>query len=148
MIEKCQQLVTSLPHVPAIHELKLRDCNKVVLNELPPKVLEFTISGNDALVSLPIGNNHCLRKLDVSDCPSLRLLPIIGKADALKSLSVKNCWKLVFPMHQCYPSLESLCIRSSFDSFVSFPLELFPNQFINLNCVSEVIIHSMQSHDT
>ena len=32
----------------------------------------------------------------------------------------------MFPMHQCYPSLESLCIRSSFDSLVSFPLELFP----------------------
>ncbi|KAM4072793.1 hypothetical protein ACB094_11G166400 [Castanea mollissima] len=116
VIEKCQQLVASLP----------RYCNKVVLNELPPQVLKFTISGYDALVSLPIGNNHCLKELDVSDCPSLRLLPSMGEADTLKSLSVKSCGKLVFPMHQCYPSLESLCIRSSFDSFVCFPLELFP----------------------
>ncbi|XP_050281749.1 putative disease resistance protein At3g14460 [Quercus robur] len=126
VIEECQQLVASVSCVPAMRELKLRYCNKVMLNELPPKVLEFTISGYDALVSLPIGNNHCLRKLEVSDCPSFRLLPIIGKADALKSLSVKNCGKLVFPMHQCYPSLESLCMRSSFDFLVSFPLELFP----------------------
>ena len=96
------------------------------MNELPPQVLKFTISGYDALVSLPMGNNQCLEELDVSDCPSLRLLPSIGEADTLKSLSVNNCGKLVFPMHQCYPSLESLCIRSSFDSFVSFPLELFP----------------------
>ncbi|KAF3964289.1 hypothetical protein CMV_011405 [Castanea mollissima] len=126
VIEKCQQLVASLPRVPVIHELKLQYCNKVVLNELPPQVLKFTISGYDALVSLPIGNNHCLKELDVSDCPSLRLLPSMGEADTLKSLSVKSCGKLVFPMHQCYPSLESLCIRSSFDSFVCFPLELFP----------------------
>ena len=61
---------------------------------------------------------HCLKELDVSDCHSLRLLPSIGKADRLKSLSVNNFGKLVFPMHQCYPSLESLCIRSSFDSRV------------------------------
>nr|XP_023924571.1 putative disease resistance RPP13-like protein 1 [Quercus suber] len=126
VIEKCQQLVASLPRVPAIHELKLQYCNKVLLNELPPQVLKFTISGYDALVSLPMGNNHCLEELDVSDCPSLRLLPSIGEADTLKSLSVNNCGKLVFPMHQCYPSLESLCMRSSFDSLVSFPLELFP----------------------
>ncbi|KAM3686026.1 hypothetical protein ACJW31_11G165600 [Castanea mollissima] len=99
VIEKCQQLVASVPCVPAIHELKLQYCNKVVLNELPPQVLKFTISG---------------------------LLPSMGEADTLKSLSVKSCGKLVFPMHQCYPSLESLCIRSSFDSFVCFPLELFP----------------------
>ena len=126
VIEECQQLVASVSCVPAMRELKLRYCNKVMLNELPPKVLEFTISGYDALVSLPMGNNHCLEELDVSDCPSLRLLPSIGKADTLKSLSVNNCGKLVFLMHQCYPSLESLCIRSSFDSLVSFPLELFP----------------------
>ena len=126
MIEKCQQLVASLLRVPVIHELKLQNCNKVLLNELPPQVLKFTISGYDALVSLPMGNNHCLEELDISDCPSLRLLPSIGEADTLKSLSVNNCGKLVFPMHQCYPSLESLCMRSSFDSLVSFPLELFP----------------------
>ncbi|XP_030962786.1 putative disease resistance protein At3g14460 [Quercus lobata] len=126
VIEKCQQLVASLPRVPVIHELKLQYCNEVLLNELPPQVLKFTISGYDASVSLPMGNNHCLEELDISDCPSLRLLPSIGEADALKSLSVNNCGNLVFPMHRCYPSLESLCIRSSFDSLVSFPLELFP----------------------
>ena len=125
VIEKCQLLVTSLPHLPAINELKLQYCNKVLLNELPPQVLKFTTSGYDALVSLPMGNNHCLEELDVSDCPSLRLLPSIGKADTIKSLGVKNCGKLLFPMHQCYASLERFCIRC-FNSLVSFPLELFP----------------------
>ena len=105
VIEKCQLLVTSLPHLPAINELKLQYCNKVLLNELPPQVLKFTISGYDALVSLPMGNNHCLEELDVSDCPSLRLLPSIGKADTIKSLGVKNCGKLLFPMQPmlCIP---------------------------------------------
>ena len=105
VIEKCQLLVTSLPHLPAINELKLRYCNKVLLNELPPQVLKFTISGYDALVSLPMGNNHCLEELDVSYCPSLRLLPGIGKADTIKSLGVKNCGKLLFPMQPmlCIP---------------------------------------------
>ena len=110
----CQLLVISLPHLPAINELKLQYCNKVLLNELPPQVLKFTISGYDALVC----NNHCLEELDVSDCPSLRLLPSIGKADTIKSLGVKNCKKLLFPMHQCYASLERFCIRCSFNSRV------------------------------
>ncbi|KAF3964288.1 hypothetical protein CMV_011404 [Castanea mollissima] len=95
----------------AINELKLQYCNKVLLNELPPQVLKFTISGYDALMSLPMGNNHYLEELDVSDCPSLRLLPSIGKADAIKSLGVKNCGKLLFLLHQCYAFLERFCIR-------------------------------------
>ena len=139
MIEDCQLLVASLPRVPVIHELKLQYCNKVLLNELPPQVLKFTISGYDALVSLPMGNNHCLEELDVSDCTSLRLLPSIVKDDTLKSLCVNNCGKLVFPMHRCYPSLESLCIRSSFDSLVSFPLELFPK-------LNHLDIHGCQNY--
>ena len=90
----------------------------MLLNELPPQVLKFKIIGYDALVSLPMGNNHCLEELDVSDCPSLRLLPSIGKADTIKSLGVKNCKKLLFLMHQCYASLERFCIRCSFNSRV------------------------------
>ena len=71
-----------------MRELKLQYCNKVVLSELPSQLLKFTISGYDALVSLPMGNNQCLEELDVSDCPSLRLLPSIGEADTLKSLTL------------------------------------------------------------
>nr|XP_023922134.1 putative disease resistance protein At3g14460 [Quercus suber] len=71
-------------------------------------------------------NNNCLEELDISDCPSLTLLPSSGIADTLKSLGVKNCGKLLFPMHHRYASLESVCIRSSCDSLVSFPLDLFP----------------------
>uniref|UniRef100_A0A2N9GEA7 Disease resistance RPP13-like protein 1 n=1 Tax=Fagus sylvatica TaxID=28930 RepID=A0A2N9GEA7_FAGSY len=125
-IDKCQQLVASLPSAPAIHQLKLQYCQKVLWNELPPQVLKCSISGYDALESLPMDNNHCLEKLEISDCSSFLLLPSSGIADTLKSLGVKNCGKLLFPMHQCYASLETLCIRKSCDSLVSFQLDLFP----------------------
>uniref|UniRef100_A0A2N9GIM5 NB-ARC domain-containing protein n=1 Tax=Fagus sylvatica TaxID=28930 RepID=A0A2N9GIM5_FAGSY len=111
VIDKCQMLVASLTSAPAIHQLKLQYCQKVLWNELPPQVLKCSISGYDALESLPMDNNHCLEKLEISDCSSFLLLPSSGIADTLKSLGVKNCGKLLFPMHQCYASLETLCIR-------------------------------------
>nr|POE57942.1 putative disease resistance rpp13-like protein 1 [Quercus suber] len=126
VIDKCQQLVASLSSAPAIRQLRLQYCLKVVLNGLPPQVLKLKISGYDNLESLPKDNNNCLEELDISDCPSVMLLPSSGIADTLKSLGVKNCGKLLFPMHHCYASLESVCIRSSCDSLVSFPLDLFP----------------------
>ena len=39
VIDKCKQLVASVPSAPAIRELKLQYCHKVLLNELPPLVL-------------------------------------------------------------------------------------------------------------
>ena len=71
-------------------------------------------------------NNNCLEELDIFDCSSLMLLPSSGIVDTLKSLGVKNCGKLLFPMHHPYASVVSVCIRSSCDSLVSFPLDLFP----------------------
>ena len=126
VIDKCQQLVATLPSAPSIRQVRLQYCHKVVLNELPPQVLKLKIIGYDNLESLPMDNNNCLEELDISDCPSLTLLPSSGIADTLKSLGVKNCGKLQFPMHHRYASLESVCIRSSCDSLVSFPLDLFP----------------------
>ncbi|KAK4592064.1 hypothetical protein RGQ29_016521 [Quercus rubra] len=126
VIDKCQQLVATLASAPAIRQVRLQYCHKVVLNELPPQVLKLKIIGYDNLESLPMDNNNCLEELDISDCPSLTLLPSSGIADTLKSLGVKNCGKLLFPMHHRYASLESVCIRSSCDSLVSFPLDLFP----------------------
>ena len=78
VIDKCQQLVASVPSAPAIRELKLQYCHKVLLNELPALVLKLRISGYDALESFHMDNNHCLQELDISDCPSLMLLPSCG----------------------------------------------------------------------
>ncbi|KAL4600857.1 hypothetical protein ACB092_11G230100 [Castanea dentata] len=119
VIDKCQQLVATLPSAPAIRQVKLQYCHKVVLNELPPQVLKLKIIGYDNLESLPMDNNNCLEELHISDCPSLMLLPSSCIADTLKSLGVKNCGKLLFPMHHHYASLESVCIRSSCDSLMN-----------------------------
>ena len=104
VIDQCQQLRASLPSAPDIRELKLQNCHQVSFNELPPQVLKLTIGGYEDLASLP---------------PILFPLSS-GIADTLKSLHLERCGKLLFPMHQCYASLESLYIICSCDS-----LELF-----------------------
>ena len=109
VIDQCQQLRASLPNASDIRELKLQNCHKVSFNELQPKVLKLTIGGYDSLVSLP---------------PIMFLLSC-GIADTLKSLHLERCGKFLFPMHQCYASLESLCIICC-DSLELFSFDLFP----------------------
>uniref|UniRef100_A0A2N9GC41 Uncharacterized protein n=1 Tax=Fagus sylvatica TaxID=28930 RepID=A0A2N9GC41_FAGSY len=119
-IENCPNLTKGLPDgLFSLKALVIDKCQMLVR-------FTYYISGYDALESLPMDNNHCLEKLEISDCSSFLLLPSSGIADTLKSLGVKNCGKLLFPMHQCYASLETLCIRKSCDSLVSFQLDLFP----------------------
>ena len=110
MIDQCQQLRASLPSAPDIRELKLQNCHQVSFNELPPQVLKLTIGGYEDLASLP---------------PILFPLSS-GIADTLKSLHLERCGKLLFAMHQCYASLESLYIICSCDSLELFSLDLFP----------------------
>ena len=110
VIDQCQQLRASLPSAPDIRELKLQNCHQVSFNELPPQVLKLTIGGYEDLASLP---------------PILFPLSS-GIADTLKSLHLERCGKLLFPMHQCYASLESLYIICSCDSLELFSLDLFP----------------------
>ena len=110
VIDQCQQLRASLPSASDIRELKLQNCHKVSFNELQPKVLKLTIGGYEDLASLP---------------PILFPLSS-GIADTLKSLHLERCGKLLFPMHQCYASLESLYIICSCDSLELFSLDLFP----------------------
>nr|POE95611.1 putative disease resistance protein [Quercus suber] len=110
VIDQCQQLRASLPSAPDIRELKLQNCRKVSFNKLPPQVLKLTIGGYEGLVSLP---------------PIMFPLSS-GIADTLKLLHLERCGKLLFPMHQCYASLESLCIICSCDSLELFSLDLFP----------------------
>ncbi|XP_062173763.1 putative disease resistance RPP13-like protein 1 [Alnus glutinosa] len=64
-IHECPQLVASLPRAPVVRELQLRDCNEVLLKELPTKLRKLTIGRFDALESLPMGmvaSNNCLCK--------------------------------------------------------------------------------------
>ncbi|KAI8015623.1 putative disease resistance protein [Camellia lanceoleosa] len=72
-----------------------------------------------------------LTDLGISDCRAIRCLPekVMCLNSCLKSLSVWDCPKLVFPlseeMENCYTSLESLSLVNC-DSLPSLPLELFP----------------------
>jgi Leucine-rich repeat (LRR) protein len=103
-IRKCPQLVASLPRPPIVHELKLKDCNEVLLRELPAKLRKLEIGGFDALESLPMGivaSNNCLQPLEIS-----------------------NCMKLELPTHSHFVSLETLKLDGC-DSLKSFPLDLF-----------------------
>lgn len=63
VIDKCQQLVASVPCAPAIRELKLQYCHKVLLNVLPPQVLKLRISGYDAFGVLPYGQQPLSSKV-------------------------------------------------------------------------------------
>ncbi|XP_062174362.1 putative disease resistance protein At3g14460 [Alnus glutinosa] len=114
-IHECPQLVASLPRAPVVRELKLRDCNEVLLKELPAKLRKLTIGGFDALESLPMGmvaSNNCLQPLEIS-----------------------NCMKLELPTHSHFVSLETLRLEGC-DSLKSFSLDLFPKLYdINIwNC--------------
>ncbi len=108
-IEECQQLVASLPLSPAIHELKLKDCGKVLLKELPPTLHSFTIEGCHILQSFV--------ELMTSPPSGCRLF-------TLKSLTI--CGILQMPRGHYYPSLERLELQGGYDSLWSFPLEFYP----------------------
>ncbi|XP_062173760.1 putative disease resistance RPP13-like protein 1 [Alnus glutinosa] len=109
-IHECLQLVASLPKAPVACELKLRDCNEVLLKELPTKLRKLEIGGFDALESLPKGmvaSNNCLQELEI-----------------------RECMKLELPTHSQYfvSQLETLRLDGC-DSLKSFPLDLFPKLY-------------------
>jgi Leucine-rich repeat (LRR) protein len=107
-IHECLQLVASLPRAPVVRELQLRDCNEVLLKELPTQLRKLVIGGFDALESFPKGMvayNNCLQELEIS-----------------------KCMKLELPTHSHFLSLETLQLDGC-DSLKSFPLDLFPKLY-------------------
>ncbi|XP_027339032.1 putative disease resistance protein At3g14460 [Abrus precatorius] len=130
VIEKCGDLVSSLPRAPSICELTISESNKVRFEELPMSVHDLSINGCDLMASMfgafAISHPNCLHYLSISDC-SLAV-SFVGDClpECLKELSIRNCGKLEFPKQQ-HELLESLGITNSFDSLSSFPLEVFPD---------------------
>ncbi|XP_057457504.1 putative disease resistance RPP13-like protein 1 [Lotus japonicus] len=128
VITKCEQLVVVVP--PTICELQLECCEKVSIQSLLPQLLNLKISSYNAAESLfeAIDNrSSCIEKLSISSCPLIQHLPSNGIANTLKSLTIINCENIEFPMSQCFPYLEFLCIKWSCDSLRSFIMDLFPN---------------------
>nr|POF17176.1 putative disease resistance protein [Quercus suber] len=132
-IKACEQLEASLPAAPSIRELELRNCNDALLKELPPALHYLAVIGFKNLESLPLpegvmDHNHCVESLFIHDFPVLKSLPSGGLSSptTLKYLDIRNCKEVEFPMYPCYSFLERLTIKDSFNSFKSFPLDIFP----------------------
>lgn len=128
VITKCEQLVVVVP--PTICELQLEFCGKVSIQRPLPQLLNLRMSGYNAAESLLLegidNRSCCIEKLSISSCPLIQQVPSNGIANSLQSLNVTNCEKIEFPMNQCFPCLESLCIKWSCDSLRSFIMDLFP----------------------
>lgn len=60
-IEKCQHLVASIRRVPTLRVLCLRDCDNVLLKELPSQLCNLTIESQsfvELIMSLPGVGSH------------------------------------------------------------------------------------------
>ncbi|XP_059440504.1 putative disease resistance protein At3g14460 [Corylus avellana] len=104
-IHECPLLVASLSKAPVVRQLHLRDCNEVLLKELPTKLWELEIGGFDALESFPTG--------------------MVASNNCLEVLRIEKCMKLELPTHLNFSSLERLELDGC-DSLKSFPLDLSP----------------------
>ncbi|KAF3959650.1 hypothetical protein CMV_015558 [Castanea mollissima] len=111
-IKKCQQLVASVPRAPTLNTLQLRDCDKVVLKELPPKLDDLFIRGGRIFLQSFAELMTCLA------------VPGSGVPTTLKSLDIGGTFQITTGHY--YPSLERLRIRDDSDSLWSFPLESYP----------------------
>ncbi|KAF5441812.1 hypothetical protein F2P56_036970 [Juglans regia] len=102
----CPKMLASLPKSPTICELKLINCRKDILRELPLHVTEkLTIDRFDAVdMSVLVG----------------------GLPSTLKFLEIKNWKKLGLPINLDYSCLEVLKLFDC-DSLRSIPMDLFPN---------------------
>ncbi|XP_059441946.1 putative disease resistance RPP13-like protein 1 [Corylus avellana] len=130
-IANCQQLVAPLPRTPAIRNLRLDDCNGVLLNEWPPGMQKLEIQRFDALEFLPKGmieSNGGLQELSIHWCSSLVSLPKDGLPSTLKTLKINSCKKLELSTNLDYSSLGKLSLVNC-HSVKSFPLDLFPNLY-------------------
>ena len=127
-IIECQQLTASLPKTPALHILRLIDCDKILLKELPPNLDCLIIGGSTTtLKSIEGITTHCYSSLEslviTGGSDSLWSLPLefypklkdfqVIKSENLESLSVsEGC-------HRDLTSLTTLLIKEC-PNFVSF----------------------------
>lgn len=132
-INRCMQLISSLPTAPAIRELRIDESYKVELQlqELPISLQSLSVGGCELVESvikvIAINQPTNLQSLCLSDCSwdmsfSMDCLP-----ECLKVLQIWNCGKLEFPEQEQHGSLESLEIDNSCDSLTLLPLEAFPS---------------------
>ena len=99
-INECQQLSASLPKTPAVRSLELNHCDKVVLKELPPKLVSLCIGG-------PATSIEGITTLYYS---SLEVLTIKGGCDSLWFFPLEFYTKLKYFFVYESQNLESLSV--------------------------------------
>lgn len=142
-IDGCQQLVASLPIVPAILELKMRNCDEISLRTAASSSFahleSLQVSDVSEWTELPLGlqrlsierchsvqshleclaeKNICLQDLVIRECSFSRALSSAnGLPDTLRSVSIYNCKNLELLMPDflkgLYPFLGHLHISGT-----------------------------------
>ena len=99
-IERCWQLVSPLPRVPAIRELTTRSCDILRWKELPPLLQYLAIKDSGSLESLleegKLKICTCLQDLRIIDCSFSRTLSRVCLPVTLKSLVIHQSYNLDF----------------------------------------------------
>ncbi|KAL4599260.1 hypothetical protein ACB092_11G114700 [Castanea dentata] len=141
-IEKCQQLVASIPRAPTLNALQLSDCDKVVLNELPPKLNYLKIRGGciflQSFMELAVtgsGVSTTLKSLEIQGTFQITTGHYCICAPNLTSISITNCNKLKsLPenMRTLFPSLDYLAVCLC-PELESFPEGGLPINLVTLN---------------
>ncbi|KAJ7982361.1 Disease resistance protein [Quillaja saponaria] len=106
VIKGCHQLASSIPMAPVMENIKLEECEKLLLKHLPSTLKSVKIHGDGI--------------------PDSLLGEILINNPGVKRLRIINCSDVELPMSHCYSSLEVLQIKDSCDSLRCFSLHLFP----------------------
>ena len=119
-ISECRQLVVTLPTVPSICEVKLHECDNVVLESAfhltsvsflsASKIFNMTHlpGGQITTSSIQVGLQHLrsLVELHLCNCPRLKeLAPILHMLTSLKRLEIRQCPSLYSLPEMGLPSM-------------------------------------------
>ncbi|KAG8391171.1 hypothetical protein BUALT_Bualt01G0160000 [Buddleja alternifolia] len=144
VICECEQLSSSLPRLPKLHEMELKGCHHHMLLSSTSKTNSLTsleIHNMKDLIYLPEGwlrHLKSLERLVISDCSELmHLARNKHELQHLKSLVIRTCSSMISiceKLHQLPQQVEYLeldCLHS---------LERLPLEFHNLGSLHELVI--------
>lgn len=147
VIHESQQLTSSLPRLPLLHELDLKGCDPALLSGL----LDFSLLASlnihniPNLICLPEGLIRCLTELEllvIANCSELMYLTGsevgLQHLTSLRHLVVQNCPLLVFLSKEEHQQLPGKLEYLELDSCLG--LEKLPSALHNLISLRELTI--------